>query len=195
MFAWAATVRPRTDFLGMRDLSKLPNDLDRETGTCRAIIETPKGRRGKFSFDPETGLFLLKKLLPEGMSFPLDYGFVPSTLCEDGDPLDIMVLTDEPSPVGALVEVRLIGVLEAEEHEKGKVERNDRLLAIPLVSRLYSRIHAASELDADYVKNLAQFWVDKAKLEGKSFKLLAVKDAPAAIALVHRGTKQLKKAS
>src|SRR4051812_15114938 len=104
----------------MRDLTRLPHDLDRDAGECNAVIETPKGNRAKYNYDPDTGLFILKSLLPEGMSFPLDFGFVPSTLCDDGDPLDIMVLADEPCPIGALLRVRLIGVLEAEEKEHGK---------------------------------------------------------------------------
>src|SRR5271168_3969185 len=114
----------------MGDLTQLPHQLDKKTGLCRAIIETPKGRRSKFDYDPQTRLFRLKTVLPEGMSFPLDFGFIPSTLADDGDPTDVMVLMDEPACVGALLDVRLIGVLEAEETEKGRTEGNDRLLAV-----------------------------------------------------------------
>jgi inorganic pyrophosphatase len=177
----------------MRDLTELPNDLDRDAGTCLAIIETPKGRRGKYDYDPESGLFCLAKLLPEGMSFPLDFGFIPSTLCDDGDPLDVMVLSDEPSPVGALVEIKLIGVLEAEEKEHGKVERNDRLLAIPLVSHLYAGISTASDLEPTFIRHLSEFWINKAKLEGKTFRVLNVSDPAAAIALVRQAAKIAKR--
>lgn len=124
----------------MRDLTKLPHKLDAKACTCRAVIETPKGKRNKFDYDPKSGLFRLKSLLPEGMSFPLDFGFVPSTLCDEGDPLDIMVLVDEANPVGALIDVRLIGVMEAEEAEHGRKERNDRLIAVTAVSHLYERV-------------------------------------------------------
>jgi inorganic pyrophosphatase len=179
----------------MRDITKLSHELDRESGICLAIIETPKGKRGKFSFDPDTGLFCFKKLLPEGMSFPLDFGFVPSTLCDDGDPIDVMVLCDEPSFVGALFRVRLIGVLEAEEREAGaeKLERNDRLIAIPTVSHLYAHIRSASELERPFIDHLSDFWVHKAKLEGASFNILGVKDAPAAITRVVKAAKVAKK--
>lgn len=178
----------------MRDLTKLPHALDRENGVCRAIIETPKGRRGKYDFDPETRLFSLKKLLPEGMSFPLDFGFIPSTLCDDGDPLDVMVLGDEPAPVGALILVRLIGVLEAEEEEDGKVERNDRVLAVPTVSHLYARIREASDLEPAFIGHLAEFWINKARLEGKIFRVLSVRNVASAISLVRQATKTAKKA-
>ena len=72
------------------------------------------------------------------MSFPTDFGFVPSTLCEDGDPLDVMLLGDEPGPVGVLMRARLLGVLQVEQLKAGKAERNDRLLAVPWCSRLHA---------------------------------------------------------
>lgn len=75
----------------MPDLESLPLRLDANKGICRAIIETPKGFRSKFDYDPDSGLFMLGGLLPEGMMFPFDFGFIPSTLGGDGDPLDIMV--------------------------------------------------------------------------------------------------------
>src|SRR5947209_14436383 len=83
----------------MNAILTIPHRLDRSSLSCRAIIETPKGCRSKFDCDPETGLFRLHKRLPEGMSFPLDFGFIPSTKAEDGDPLDIVVLYEDPLPV------------------------------------------------------------------------------------------------
>jgi inorganic pyrophosphatase len=76
----------------MTDLTRLPNHFDPKTGICSAIIETPRGRRNKFDYDPDSNLFKLGGLLPEGMTFPFDFGFIPSTLGDDGDPLDVMVL-------------------------------------------------------------------------------------------------------
>lgn len=178
----------------MHDLTKLPNNLDRDAGTCRAIVETPKGARSKYDYDRETRLFRLRKLLPEGMSFPLDFGFIPSTLAEDGDPLDVMILSDEPTPVGAVVDVRLIGALEAEEKEKGRTERNDRLLAVPLVSFLYAPIRSAEDLEQQFVDHLADFWVHKARLEGKEFRVLRVSGPDAAIRLVRKTGKVAKAA-
>ena len=166
------------------DLSKLPNKLDEKTGVCRAVIETPKGRRGKYDYDPKSGLFRLKTLLPDGMSFPLDFGFIPSTLAEDGDPTDVMVLTDEPCPVGTLLDVRLLGVVEAEEREKGKSERNDRLLAVASVSHLYADLKRPTDLNDAFIDNLVQFWINKDRLEGKVFKCLGVKGPDEAVAMV-----------
>jgi inorganic pyrophosphatase len=179
----------------MHDLTKLPNHLDAKAGVCRAVIETPKGRRSKYDYDRKSGLFRLKTVLPDGMSFPLDFGFVPSTLCDDGDPLDVMVLADEPACVGALLDVRLIGVIEAQEVEHGKKERNDRLLAVCTVSHLYSDIGSPDDLPATFIEHLTQFWVNKDQLEGKSFTVLGVNQPHVAIDLVRSGARSFKKAA
>ena len=178
----------------MPDLAKLSHHLDAKTGICRAVVETPKGRRSKFDYDRKLRAFRLKSLLPEGMSFPLDFGFIPSTLCDDGDPLDVMVLVDEPSSVGAVLDIRLIGVIEAEEQEKGQTERNDRVLAVSTVSRLYEAIESLDQLPKDFTDNLIDFWVQKDRLEGKEFRPLGVKGAEAAIAIIKSASRVAKKA-
>ena len=90
----------------MADLTQLSNELHSKKATCRAVIETPKGSRNKFDYDPDSNLFMLGGLLPEGMMFPFDFGFIPSTLADDGDPLDVMVLMDAPANTACLIEVR-----------------------------------------------------------------------------------------
>ena len=81
----------------------------------RSIIETPKGSRNKYAFDPDQRIFELKKVPPAGMAFPYDFGFVPSTVAEDGDPVDVLVLMDEPAFPGCLLRCRLIGIIERGE--------------------------------------------------------------------------------
>jgi inorganic pyrophosphatase len=168
------------------NLIKLPNKLDPKAAACRVVVETPKGRRGKLDYDPKSGLFRLKTLLPDGMSFPLDFGFVPSTLCDDGDPLDVMILADEPNLPGTLLDVRLLGVIEAEEVEHSKSERNDRLIAAAAVSHLYASVKSVADLDNDFIDNLIQFWTNKDRLEGKVFRSLGVKGPGEAAALVKK---------
>jgi inorganic pyrophosphatase len=179
----------------MPDLTRLPHDLDRKTGLCRAVIETPRGRRTKFDFDPKTRAFVVKSLMPEGLSFPLDFGFIPSTMADDGDPVDVMVLIEEPSFVGAVIDVRLIGAMEAEESEHDKTERNDRLLAVADCSHAYADIKTPDDLPKTFIRDLTEFWVNKHRLEGKRFKVLAISDAMAAVELVHKGARQAKKAA
>ncbi|MGZ8458607.1 MAG: inorganic diphosphatase, partial [Gemmatirosa sp.] len=107
-----------------------PDDAD-DADMVHAVIETPQGSVHKIAYDEARGVFLLKRALPLGMAFPYDFGFVPSTLGDDGAPLDVMVLLDGPTAPGVLVEARLVGVIEAEQHEESKApERNDRLLAV-----------------------------------------------------------------
>src|SRR5437667_12340679 len=117
----------------MADLSSLSKQLDAKKGTCRAIIETPKGSRNKFDYDPDSGLFMLGGVLPEGMMFPFDFGFLPSTLGEDGDPLDILVLMDAPAHVGCVIEVRIIAVIKPEQTEAEKTESNDQRLDVAAI--------------------------------------------------------------
>src|SRR4051794_28861688 len=97
------------------------------------IVETPMGCRNKYAYDPELGLFQLRKALPEGMVFPFDFGFVPATQGGDGDPLDVLVITEEAAYPGCLIHARLLGVIEAEQKGKGKAERNDRLVAAAIL--------------------------------------------------------------
>src|SRR3977135_3767123 len=123
----------------MADLTSFSNKLDEKKYQCCAIIETPKNRRNKFDYDPDSNLFKLGGLLPEGMMFPFDFGFIPSTLGGDGDPADILVLMDAPAHVVCLIDVRLIGIINAEQIEDGKKETNDLLLGVT--------IHASYHVD------------------------------------------------
>lgn len=177
------------------DLTKLPHKLDEKAAACRAVVETPKGSRGKYDYDPKVRTFRLKTMLPDGMSFPLDFGFIPSTLADDGDPTDVMILNDEPCPTGTLLDLRLIGVIEAEEDEHGRTERNDRLLGVAAVSNLYADVKQAADLNQAFIDNLVQFWVNKDRLEGKTFRCLGVKGPKEAAALVKRTAKAAQKAA
>ena len=93
----------------LADPTKL-KPIDKKDGTLQVIIETPKGSRNKFSFDPDQEVFSLKKVLPAGMVFPYDFGFLPRTLADDGDPIDVLLLMDEPAYPGCLVPSRLIEI-------------------------------------------------------------------------------------
>lgn len=141
----------------MDDISKLPHELDRKQSECKAIIETPKGRRNKFKYEHDSGLFSLSNLLPEGFSFPFDFGFIPSTVAEDGDPLDVIVLMDEPAHVGCLLKVRLIGVVEVTQTEDGKQTRNDRLVAVSTRSYEYEGVKSISDLRRSLTEQITEF--------------------------------------
>jgi inorganic pyrophosphatase len=144
--------------------------FDPKTGTLNAIVETPKGRRNKFKFDEERGLFVLGKVLPAGVVFPFDFGFVPSTKGGDGDPLDVLVLMDEPAFPGCLVPARLVGVIEAEQTEEGETVRNDRLLAVAEESNAHGDVRAIGQLSATLLDEIEHFFVSYQEMEGHVFR-------------------------
>ncbi|MFN8492392.1 MAG: inorganic diphosphatase [Caldilineaceae bacterium] len=136
------------------------------------IIDTPKGSRNKYKYDPALGLFKLSHLLTAGMVFPYDFGYLPSTKGGDGDPLDVMVLMDEPVFVGCLVTARLIGVIEAEQTEQGKTMRNDRFLAVAAEARLYRDVQSIDQINARLLDELEHFFGSYNEMRGKQFKPL-----------------------
>jgi inorganic pyrophosphatase len=168
----------------MTNLIRLPHQLDSEALTCRAIIETPRGHRSKFDYDPETGLFELSGVLPASMAFPLSFGFVPGTRAQDGDPVDILVLADEDLPVGTLVTVRLLGVIEAEQTEEGETCRNDRLIGKVAQSHTYRDINRLEPLGSAFTDDLALFFQTYNKLRGRGFEVVATSDAQRATQLI-----------
>ena len=178
----------------MADLTSLPNQLDAQKATCRAIIETPKGCRNKFKYDPETNLFMLGGLLPEGMMFPFDFGFIPSTLGEDGDPLDILVLMDAPAHSGCLIEVRIIGVITAEQTEDGKTESNDRLLGVAVHSYQHEDIETIEDVSETLLSQVEEFFISYNKQRGKKFKVTGTGGPKKALAFLKAGIKELKRA-
>lgn len=151
------------------------------------IVETPATTRSKYDYDEETGLFALAGLLPEGAVFPYDFGFLPGTLGQDGDPLDVLLLSDEPGVVGCLVSGRLIGVIEAEQTEEGETMRNDRLIAVASPSHRYEEIQSLTGLPKRVLDELEHFFVSYNQTKGKQFKPLGRADAPRALALVREG--------
>jgi inorganic pyrophosphatase len=150
----------------------LLDPVDPETGTVNAIIDTPKGSRNKYKYDPKRGLFRLTSVLPAGAAFPHNFGYLPSTLAEDGDPLDILVLMDDAAFVGCLVSVRLIGVIEAEQSEGGKTTRNDRLLGIAAEGHLYRDLHTPEDLTPGLLHEIEHFFVSYNQSRGREFRVL-----------------------
>lgn len=143
--------------------------------TIQVIIETPKGSRNKFAFDEKRQIFRLKKVLPVGMAFPYDFGFVPSTKAEDGDPVDVLVLMDEPAFPGCLLECRVIGIIEGEERSKQKKIRNDRVVAVERSDHDFADIYHVRRLGKRFVRELEEFFVNYHALSGSKFRVLKVK--------------------
>ena len=151
------------------------SDLDTinaKTKCIAVVIETPKGARTKLAYDPDREAFVVEKVLPEGMSFPFDFGFIPSTLADDGDPLDVLVLMDEPVISGAIVPSRLIGLIEAMQTEKnGESEENDRVIAISDACQLFAEVKKMADLPEAVTEQIEKFFVNYNKEEGKKFEV------------------------
>lgn len=177
----------------MPDLTTLPHELKARDLTCRAIIETPKGSRNKFSYDPKTGLFKLGGLLPEGLSFPFDFGFVPSTLGDDGDPVDVLVLMDAPAHVGCLLDIRLVGVIDAKQTQHGKTERNDRLLGVAVHSYQHEDITSIKDVSRTLLSQVEEFFISYNRQRGKEFKIISTKGPKKALKILKAGIDAHKK--
>jgi inorganic pyrophosphatase len=153
----------------------------------RVIIETPKGSRNKFAFNQEERIFELKKVLPAGMGFPYDFGFVPSTKADDGDPVDVLVLMDEPAFAGCILSCRPIGVIEGEQGEKKKKERNDRIVAVEKDAHSFADIKTIDDLGKQFCRELEEFFINYHRLSGKEYRVLGVKGPGQARKLVKAG--------
>jgi inorganic pyrophosphatase len=174
-------------------VGKLP-PFDPESGDLNVVVETPRGSRNKFTYDPEHQLFALSGVLPAGASFPFDFGFVPSTRGEDGDPLDVLLLMDEPAFCGCLVRARLIGVIGAEQTERnGKRERNDRLIAVASKCRNHEHLRTVDDLNENLRKEIEHFFVSYNEARGKRFKPLGQHGPKTARTLVERAVTGPKK--
>jgi len=161
-----------------------------EDDSLIVVIETPKGSPNKLAFEPRYGTFVLKGVLPAGAVFPFDFGFVPSTRAGDGDPLDVLVLMDAPVFPGCVVPSRLIGVIEAEQTEAGKTQRNDRLLAVATNSAAHRSIQQLSDLSPDLVAQVEHFFVSYNEMKGKRFDIKKRSGKRRALGLVTAAVKK-----
>jgi inorganic pyrophosphatase len=157
------------------------------SGPVEVVIETPAGSRSKYLYDEAREVFRLHKLLPLGTTFPFDFGFVPETLADDGDPLDVLVLSAEPLFPGCRVDVRLLGVIEAEQSERrGRAIRNDRLIGVPETKKIRPRERSLADLPEAVLDQLEHFFVAYNKAEGRTFTPLARRGPEVALRLLEK---------
>lgn len=159
----------------LADPSRIKVVNPEDDSLIQVVIETPKGSRNKYAFDKEQKIFELKKVLPSGMAFPYDFGFVPRTLGEDGDPLDVLVLMDEPAFSGCALKCRLVGIIEGEQGEKGKMERTDRLVAVEHGNHSFDDVKVIDDLGKKFVQELEEFFINYHKLSGEQFRVIDVR--------------------
>jgi inorganic pyrophosphatase len=150
------------------------------------IIETPKGSNHKYDYEPELKCFKLKKILPAGMVFPFDFGFIPGTRGGDGDALDVMVISEIGTFPGCHMDCRIIGVFKAQQTNlNGKTIRNDRFIAVPEVSQLFKELNDIKDLPPEIISQLESFFKNYNEQEGKHFEILDKVGAAAARKMIH----------
>jgi inorganic pyrophosphatase len=146
---------------------------DRETGDVIVVVETPKGSRNKYKYDREYRALQLGPVLAAGLSFPYDFGFVPSTRGEDGDPLDVLLFLDDGVPAGCVVTARLIGVLEVRQREgREEWKRNDRFLAVATHAPAHGHLRTLADLRPRLIDEIESFFVRYAGFNGKTLEIL-----------------------
>ncbi|HLG45264.1 MAG TPA: inorganic diphosphatase [Reyranella sp.] len=168
---------------------------DRQTGDITVVVETAKGSHNKYKYDAQCRALRLSTVLGEGLSFPYDFGFFPSTEGGDGDPLDVLLFLDHGVPPGTVVTARLIGVLEIRQrHEKEKKwERNDRFFAVATHAHDHGHLHTLDDLRPHMLDEIESFFSHYAGLNGKQLEVLGRKGPRRAHKLLKAGAKKFER--
>ncbi|QSQ11133.1 inorganic diphosphatase [Myxococcus landrumensis] len=158
----------------MTDFSRLPTRGLR--GAFHVVVESPRGSTVKLKYDAPLGAFSLSRPMPRGMRYPFDWGFIPSTKGPDGDPLDAMVLWDEATWPGVVLPCRALGVLQVDQKRSGgkpdERERNDRILAVPMVAPRYEFLRTYEDVSQLEREELAYFFLAAVHFENKDARIL-----------------------
>jgi len=164
-----------------------------KTGALQVVIEVPRHSTSKFKYLPESGTFVLHRSLPAGLFFPYDYGFIPSTLGEDGDALDALVFIDTNTFPGCVVKTRLLGVITATQ--KGDAERvaNDILLAVHLDAVSWKDARNLRDIPRELLDEIEFFFTSYRNFQGKEFQVRQRRDAAFAQQLVERAIKRFQR--
>jgi inorganic pyrophosphatase len=175
----------------------MPNFLNlpafTEDGDVRVVIETPRGSRAKLAYDPKLETFTLSKSLLVGLTYPHDWGFVPSTKADDGDPIDIMVVHDAATFPGLVLTCRVIGILQIEQKSKNKSERNDRLFGVPRRSHSEQALHDVRDLSKPVQEELEKFFIATDELEDKRLEIIGWKGPKMALKAIKEAGKSFGK--
>jgi inorganic pyrophosphatase len=133
----------------------------------RVVIEIPRGSANKYEYDRELDIFRLDRALYSPMHYPGDYGFIPGTLAQDGDPLDMLVLVDEPSFTGCLMEARPVGVLNMVD----QMQPDQKILAVPNRNPRFDSIHTVDQVFPHVIREIEYFFSIYKELQGVKTKM------------------------
>ncbi|MBV9490555.1 MAG: inorganic diphosphatase [Verrucomicrobia bacterium] len=169
-------------------LSDLPTYSD--AGAVYAVVESPKGSLVKLKYELKLNAFTVTRALPLGLSYPFDWGFVPSTQAPDGDPLDVLILHEGSTYPGVVLACRPLGLIEMEQDdEEGKRERNDRVIVMPSWQDRLGEFQRASDLPARLREEIEQFFLSTTFFSAKHAKVLGWKGPKRASAVIEESKK------
>jgi inorganic pyrophosphatase len=142
-----------------------------DEGCLQVIIESPRGSTLKYEYRPEKGIFTVSRTLPAGMAYPFDWGFIPGTKADDGDPIDALVIHDAITHPGVLLPCRILGVVMIAEMEKGKRVENPRIIALPKWNNGLADTKDVKGLPKKMRQELEQFFLNATLFTGKKVEL------------------------
>ncbi len=160
-----------------------------EDGNILVVVEAPRGSALKVKYEPKLGAFIFKRALQLGVAYPYDWGFVPSTCAQDGDPLDAMVVFDMPTASGIVIPSKPLGVVRMTQHEKGKSkrERNDRIIVAPADD---PRLHGIQDLPNRVCTELEQFFITVSAMTDKAVRVEGWEGPHVAEKLIDKAARQ-----
>ena len=178
--------------MARKNLAQLPA-FDGHSKTVNIVIEVSKGARVKLKYDESSEIFRAEKALPVGLAFPFDFGFIPSTIGGDGDPLDALVLSEAGLPWGTVVLGKVLGILKCEQTEKGHKERNDRVIAVPLDAKSGEPFQPAVVLDSRLKRAITEFFVKYNELQEKKLRVIGFEGPVGALAAIRQAVVAAKR--
>lgn len=154
-----------------------------------AVIEIPKGSRNKYEYDKDLESFALDRVLYSPFVYPADYGLIPQTIYDDGDPMDIMVLMEQPTFPGCIIEARPIGVMRMIDGG----DKDDKILAVPLNDPRYKDVKDIGDVPSHLLEEIAHFFKEYKYLEGKTTEVVGWENAEKAFEAIERSIELYKK--
>ena len=163
-------------------------------GVVQVVVESPRGAGIKLKYEPRLGTFTVARALPLGLAYPFDWGFVPGTLGADQDPIDALVVHDLGTYPGVVLPCRILGVVELSQRDgRGKRQRNDRIITMPVWHDRLGEFERATDLPARLRKEIEQFFLDTTFFTGKKPKIIGWKSPQKALLLLNAGEKRYLK--
>jgi inorganic pyrophosphatase len=162
------------------DLTRIP--AQPKPGILNVLIEIAAGSKNKYEFDKDLGALALDRVLSSSVMYPYDYGFIPNPLADDGDPLDGMVIMDEPTFPGCVIAARPIGMMEMIDGG----DRDEKILCVPDKDPRYAHVKSLKDIPQHRLDEIAEFFKTYKNLEKKAVEVLGWKDVDAVLPLVEK---------